>query len=269
MLTELTERISESSQPGFSEKSSWFSGKKSTRGEYFWKALETNLTKFVAGDETSEESTSIGNIKKPFDVQDPRFGRIASDSSLNRMASMPNLRGDISTPVYGQFPPETMRAPGEHSRYSTAISESRYTPGARYEQAPIAPMQEYERTGNTPGSRLATPDIPNRGYSPYVPSTHPQSQPHSPEQVYSRYTPAPAPALATPLEKEEELEELEGAVVHQGQETDESEKAANKRENEKEGKEEDKEKEKKRKFVHNYMLTCSCRREIGMVWRMV
>ena len=150
VLRELTERISESSQPDFSEKSSWLGGKKSTRGEYFWKALETNLTKFVAGDETSEDSASIANGKKPVDVQDPRFGRIASDTSLNRMASLPNLRAHVTTPVYGQLAAETMRVPGAHSRYSIATSESRYTPGARYEQVPVSPIQEDDmgRSGN-------------------------------------------------------------------------------------------------------------------------
>jgi hypothetical protein len=269
MLRELTERMSESSHPDFSEKSSWFSGKKSTRGEYFWKALETNLTKFVAGDEASEDSTSISNVKKPVDVQDPRFGRIASDTSLNRMASLPNLRAQASTPIYGQFPPETMHALGMHSKYSTTTSESRYTPGVRYEQPPVSPIQEHDmgQSTNTPSSTIATPDIPNRGYSPYVPLT----QPHPPERVYSPYAPAPA----TPVEEEEEPEELEGTVVRQGQETEESDKAAKEKGKEKEeeekleDREKEKDKEKKRKDLCNYLLTCSCRREIGMVWRMV
>ena len=259
--------MSESSHPDFSEKSSWFSGKKSTRGEYFWKALETNLTKFVAGDEASEDSTSISNVKKPIDVQDPRFGRIASDTSLNRMASLPNLRAQASTPIYGQFPPETMHAPGAHSKYSITTSESRYTPGARYEQAPVSPIQEYDigRSTNTPSSTI---DTPNRVYSPYVPLT----QPHPPERVYSPYAPGPA----TPVKDEEEPEDLEGTVVHQGQETDESDKVAKEKEQEKEEEEEEKkekekekEKEKKRKDVCNYLLTCSYRREIRLVWGMV
>src|SRR5204862_6465166 len=88
VLRELTERIAEGSQTSFSEKSSWF-GKKSSRGENFWKALETNLTKFVAGD---EDPTSTTNGKKSLDVQDPRFCRIESDTNLNRMTSMTNLR---------------------------------------------------------------------------------------------------------------------------------------------------------------------------------
>src|SRR5271170_4439815 len=140
MLRELTERLAESSQPASTEKSSWF-GKKSSRGDTFWKALETNLTKFVAGDEVNEEATPISNGKKSLEVQDHRFGRIASDTSLNRMTSMPNLRAEATTPVYSQFSPD-MRAPGAHSRYSTNASESRYTPGARYEQAPVQPTQQ-------------------------------------------------------------------------------------------------------------------------------
>ena len=260
VLRELTERISESSQLGFSEKSSWFGGKTSTRGENFWKALETNLTKFVAGDETSEDSTSIANVTKPVDV---RFGRIASDTSLNRMASLPNLRAHVTTPVYGQFLSETMRAPGAHSRYNIATSESRYTPGVRHEQVPVSPIQENDMgtSENTPGSRIATPEVPNRGHSPYVPPTQSQSQPYSLERVYTPYAPAPAPA--TPVEKEEEPDEPEGTVARQEQETDAA------KEEEKEKEKEEKEKENKRKHVLNYMLTCSCRREIRMVWWMV
>lgn len=190
MLRDLTERIAESSQPGSTEKSSWF-GKKSTRGDTFWKALETNLTKFVAGDEVSEEATSMGDGKKSLDVQDHRFGRIASDTNLNRMTSMPNLRAQATTPIYGAFPPDAVRPSGTHSRYNTATSESRYTPGARYEQtsAPGVPVQELDggRSGYRPSSGYASPDPTNGGYSPYVPQQPalPAPFPPTPEIVQS------------------------------------------------------------------------------------
>ena len=270
VLRELTERIAESSQPGFSEKSSWFGGKKSTRGEYFWKTLEANLTKFVAGDEASEDSSSTTNVKNPLDVHDPRFGRIASDTSLNRMASLPNLRARATTPVHEQFTQDTLRAPGPHSRYTAATSESRYTPVARYEQAPLPPMQEYDtgRSGDTSGSGFETPEFPNRGYSPYVPPAqlqapaqvpdrgyspyvppiHSQSQPQLPDRIYSPYVPpAPAPppeARVEGRERPQEPEEPEDTTVRQRQEMEESEKASKEKDKEKET-------EKNRKCIRN------------------
>ena len=190
MLRDLTERLAESSQPGSTEKSSWF-GKKSSRGDTFWKALETNLTKFVAGDEASEDSVPIGNGKKSLDVQDHRFGRIASDTNLNRMTSMPNLRAQVTTPVYGAFPPDAMPPPGTHSRYGAATQESRYAPGTRYEQTSTAgvPVQEPDagRPAHRPSSGYASPDPTNGGYSPYIPHqpAPPASFPPTPEVVRS------------------------------------------------------------------------------------
>ena len=165
------------SQGTSAEKSSWF-GKKSTLGDTFWKSVESNLTKFVAGDEATEDPGSVSMARKQSQAEDPRFGRIASDTNLNRMASLPNLRYQATTPVYGSFP-QDFRSPGSHSRYPTNSSESRYTPGARHEQAPVQAVQEYD--GGTPihrpDSGFETPEPVNAGYvqpvqsgySPYVP----------------------------------------------------------------------------------------------------
>jgi hypothetical protein len=217
MLRELTERLAESSQPGSTEKSSWF-GKKSSRGDTFWKALETNLTKFVAGDEVNEEATPISNGKKSLEVQDHRFGRIASDTSLNRMTSMPNLRAQATTPIYPAFPQDAMRPPGTHSRYNTATSESRYTPGARYEQAsaPGVPVQELDavRSGYRPSSGYASPDPTNGGYSPYIPPQPPQPAPFT-----------PTPEIAQPPVEEEPPSQPEEKPSHPRQESEESEKS--------------------------------------------
>lgn len=235
IFRELTERIAEGSQTSFSEKSSWF-GKKSTRGENFWKALETNLTKFVAGDEATEDPMSIGNGTKPVDVQDPRFDRIVSDTNLNRMASMPNLRAQANTPIYSQFPHETMRVSGTHARYSPATSD-RYAPGRRYDQAPVHAIQEYDYGRNPPGSGFATPEPTNGGYAPSFPQ-------------------APAPAPATPVETAEPPEEPEDKAAPQRNETGESQKST-------------KEKDKKGNFILTCVLNYSCYRESGLVRRMV
>ena len=217
MLRELTERLAESSQPGSTEKSSWF-GKKSSRGDTFWKALETNLTKFVAGDEVSEEATPTGNGKKSLEVQDHRFGRIASDTNLNRMTSMPNLRAQATTPIYGAFPQDAIRPPGTHSRYNTATSESRYTPGARYEQtsAPGVPVQELDagRSGYRPSSGYASPDPTNGGYSPYIPQQPAQPAPFT-----------PTPEIVQPPAEEDPPSQPEEKPSHPRQESEESDKS--------------------------------------------
>jgi hypothetical protein len=177
VLRELMERISEAGQGGVSEKSTWF-GKKSTRGDKFWKSLETNLTKFVAGEEGTEESAASVAGKKSLDAQDPRFGRIASDTSLNRMASLPNLRAQATTPIYGNFPQDLVRGYGAHSRYSTVTSESRYAPASRYDPVPVQELQEDELAKGEylPGSGYASPEPINTGYSTYsLPA--PQAQP--------------------------------------------------------------------------------------------
>jgi hypothetical protein len=142
----------------------------------------------VAGDETAEDPGAVNMARKQSQVEDPRFGRIASDTNLNRMASLPNLRYQATTPVYGSFP-QDFRSPGPHSRYSTNTSESRYTPGARHEQGPVQAVQDYDGgvTMNRPGSGFATPEPVNTGYvppvqsgySPYVP-TPPASAPMAP-----------------------------------------------------------------------------------------
>jgi len=170
LLRELMERISEAGQGGVSEKSTWF-GKKSTRGDKFWKSLETNLTKFVAGEEGTEDSAASVAGKKSLDAQDPRFGRIASDTSLNKMASLPNLRAQATTPIYGNFPQDSARGYGSHSRYSTATSESRYAPASRYDPVSVQELQEDDlaKAEYVPGSGYATPEPTNTGYSPYAP----------------------------------------------------------------------------------------------------
>jgi hypothetical protein len=175
VLRELTERISEGGLGGVNEKSTWF-GKKTTRGDKFWKSLETNLTKFVAGEEGSEEAAASAAGKKSLDAQDPRFGRIASDTSLNRMASLPNLRAQATTPVYGVFPQDSSaRGFGAHSRYNTATSESRYAPSSRYDPASVQEVQEDNLAGAeyVPSSGFASPEPINTGYSPYAPAAPP------------------------------------------------------------------------------------------------
>lgn len=204
------ERISEAGQGGVSEKSTWF-GKKSTRGDKFWKSLETNLTKFVAGEEGTEESAASVAGKKSLDAQDPRFGRIASDTSLNKMASLPNLRAQATTPIYGNFPQDSARGYGAHSRYSTATSESRYAPTSRYDPVSVQELQDdLAKAEYVPGSGYATPEPTNTGYSPYVP---------------------PAP-LAKPAETYEPPKELEPVPTnndiksHERQKSDRSDKSA-------------------------------------------
>jgi hypothetical protein len=205
-LRDLTERIAEGSQESFATKSSWF-GKKTNKGDNFWKSLETNLTKFVAGDEAPEDS--VPNGKKSLDVQDPRFGRIASDTSLNRMASLPNLRGQATTPVYTGFGPE-VRGGGSHSRYSTVTSESRYTPSARYEQGSVRGSIEYDRARSAGGSGVASPEPTNGPYSPYIPQAPLVSEFLPPEEPVAPAAPvlpsapaerAPKPPAANESEK--------------------------------------------------------------------
>jgi hypothetical protein len=201
VLRELTERIAEGSQTSFSEKSSWFR-KKSTRGENFWKALETNLTKFVAGD---EDPTSTTNGKKSLDVQDSRFGRIASDTNLNRMTSMPNLRAQAVTPVYSQFPYETMRAPGAHARHDIAISD-RYAPGQRFEPPSLQSMQDQDYERETPAFGFGTPEPTNGGYSAYNPPA-PESAPTAAPAVEKTGPPKEPEEKVNPEKTESELSE--------------------------------------------------------------
>jgi hypothetical protein len=212
-LRELTERLADSPQTSFTDKSSWF-GSKTTRGDNFWKAFESKVTKFVAGDDATEEIEANGHHPKPIEVQDQRFGRIASDTNLNKMVSMPNLRAQATTPIYGQFPPDNRRTSGAHSRYSTAASD-RYGPGG-----PVATTQDYDvvRPGSMPTSGMATPDIPGAGYSPYMQQTatmasnYAPSPSYAPPSAYARpssYVP-PAPATPAPIEIPEIIpEELE------------------------------------------------------------
>ena len=218
MLRDLTERLAESSQPGSSEKSSWF-GKKSSRGDTFWKALETNLTKFVAGDEASEELTPMINGKKSLDIQDHRFGRIASDTNLNRMTSMPNLRAQANTPIYGTFPRDAMQPPRTHSRDNVPTSESRYTPGARYEQTSTAGVPAHDldagRSTYRPGSGYASPEPTNVGSSPYMPQ-----QPGAPAAF------PPNREIVQQLAEEGQSSQPEEKLNHQRQESEESEKSA-------------------------------------------
>jgi Sec23-binding domain of Sec16 len=218
-LRELTERIAEASKGSFSGSSSWFGKSRGAKGDNFWKSLETNLTKFVAGDEAAEDLTAT-NGKRSLDVQDPRFGRIASDTSLNRMASLPNLRGQSSG-----FPQE-LRGGGAHSRYSTNNSESRYNLGTRFEQSSRQDSQACDRPRSVAGSGVASPEPSNGGYSPYVPQAPPEHYSESPEPR----TPA----------------ELEPEPVNERKATDESGKSS---------KEKDKEKhEKKGMFCLNIYL---------------
>jgi Sec23-binding domain of Sec16 len=188
-LRDLTERIAEASKGSFSGSSSWFGKSRGAKGDNFWKSLETNLTKFVAGDEAAEDLTAA-NGKRSLDVQDPRFGRIASDTSLNRMASLPNLRGQSTTPVYSGFPQE-LRGGGAHSRYSTNNSESRYTPGTRFEQSSRQDSQEYDHPRSVAGSGVTSPEPSNAGYSPYVPQALPEHYSESLEPTPTESEPEP------------------------------------------------------------------------------
>jgi hypothetical protein len=186
-LRDLTERIAEASKGSFSGSSSWFGKNRSAKGDNFWKSLETNLTKFVAGDEAAEDLTAA-NGKRSLDVQDPRFGRITSDMALNRMASLPNLRGQATTPDYSAFPQE-FRGGGAHSRYSTNNSESRYTPGARFEQPSRQDSRDYDRPQSVAGSGVASPEPINGGYSPYVLQAPPEQYSESPEPTLGESDP--------------------------------------------------------------------------------
>lgn len=203
VLRDLTERIAEGPHESFTEKSSWF-GKKSTKGgDNFWKALETNLTKFVAGDEPLEESPAATSTKKQSEAQDPRFGRIASETSINRMASLPNLRAQATTPVYGSFPLDVGRTPGSHSRYSTVTSESRYTPASRYEHHPTQETYGSEMQNSEYGG-LATPEPINRGYSPYA--TAPPSASFAPAESHHYEPPESESFEEEPVKEEKEPE---------------------------------------------------------------
>jgi hypothetical protein len=177
MLKDLTERISEVSQSGVVSQSSWF-GKKGTTGEKFWKSLETNLTKFVAGEEAVDEPQRQGSGKSSLDIQDPRFTRIASETSLNRMASLPNLRAQSNTPTFDRFPPELSRS-AAHSRYSTITSESRYNPSARMDQSTLYDAQEYDgiSMGTGEDASLKSPRPSIGGYSPHLPPPQIHHQP--------------------------------------------------------------------------------------------
>jgi hypothetical protein len=208
----LTERISQGSKSSFSEKSSWF-GKKTARGDNFWKALETNLTKFVAGGEEVGESPSGLEPATQPEVQDPRFGRIASETSINRMLSMPNLRNQATTPVYGMFPQEVPRPPGTHSRYITGGSESRYNPAARYEQV-----------SDFPGRGISTPDLDLGESSSY--------QPYSPPSEYQPYVPPPEPVK--PSERTESPK-IDDEPVRERQESGKSDKSSAEKDKEKKG----------------------------------
>jgi hypothetical protein len=193
----------------------------------------------------------MGNGKKSLDVQDHRFGRIASDTNLNRMTSMPNLRAQATTPIYGAFPPDALRQPGAHSRYTTTTSESRYTPGARYEQtsAPGVPVQEFDMggLGYRPGSGYASPDPANGGYSPYVPQQPVQSSP-APFP--------PTPEIVQPIEEEEPSPIIE-TKSHTRQESNESEKST-------------KDRDKKSACPTKFSILINSRRaEKRMVWRLV
>lgn len=212
VLRELTERISEGGQGGLNEKSTWF-GKRTTRGDKFWKSLETNLTKFVAGEEGSDDSAASVAGKKSLDAQDPRFGRIASDTNLNRMASLPNLRAQATTPVYGTFPQDSARGYGAHSRYSTNTSD-RYAPSSRYDPASVQEVQEdnLARAEYVPSSGFASPEPMNSGYSPYAPPA-PSSLPA--ESYEPRYEPRKEPEPASPVEDK----------AHERQRSDSSEKS--------------------------------------------
>jgi COPII coat assembly protein SEC16 len=207
VLKDLTERIAEGPQRSFTEKSSWF-GKMSTKGgDNFWKALETNLANFVAGDEALEETTQGVPAKKSLEVQDSRFGRIASETALNRMTSMPNLRAQATTPIYGSFPQEVGRTPGSHSRYSTNTSETRYAPGARYDyQAVQEEIPDYEDGAATlaPPPAVSIQEPINRGYSPYAALAAPA--PPRPAEAHHYAPPEPKPE---PIKEEKPIAEQE------------------------------------------------------------
>src|ERR1700721_3878638 len=173
VLRDLTRRQAQSPHKSFSGKTSWFRTK-SSRGDNFWKALETNLTKFVAGDELPEDALTTTTGKKSSEIQDPRFGRIASETSINRMASLPNLRGETVTPVYGFVPHPVELSPtyGAQTRYKNVTTESRYKPATRYEQTVETGTVKSEYA---PASGMGTPESVNDGRSPYIPPPSPAS----------------------------------------------------------------------------------------------
>ena len=243
VLRELTERIAESSQTSFTEKSSWF-GKKTSRGEYIWKALESNLTKFVAGEEVTEETETDANRNKSIDVLDQRFGRISSDANLNKMVSMPNLRAQMSTPVYGQFPPENRRT---SARYTTHAAD-RYGPGG-----PVTAPQDYDavRPGSMPTSGIATPDLPAGEYSPHMQQTTMMASTYAPPSSYvppsgsalpSSYAPHAPP---TPIPTAPEVPE----VIHEETGEKKAETPVEKEEDKSE-----KDRDKKGTFFRKYMI---------------
>src|ERR1700721_337890 len=123
------------------------------------------------------------------------------------MASLPNLRGQGTTPVYGSFPQDANRGGGAHSRYSTVTSESRYTPSARDEPALVQNVQESDlaRSENAPGSGFASPEPSNCGYSPYLPPVAPVDSSGPPEE--------PEPVETTAETKAESSHERQTSVT--------------------------------------------------------
>jgi Sec23-binding domain of Sec16 len=198
VLRDLTDRIAEGPQGSFSEKTSWF-GKKSTKGDNFWRALETNLTKFVAGEEIPEEPTAGISARNSTETQDPRFLRIASESTINKMTSMPNLRSETTPRVYASYPPE-VNPYGTQSRYGNVPTESRYRPAtSRYDHVA---HQSYEVEQINPEYRaqsaFGTPEPVNGGYSSYVPPPSPATyEPHEPDPLN----------VAEPIQEEKTEEE--------------------------------------------------------------
>ena len=212
VLRELAESIAGLSHTGLGEKSSWF-GKQPSRGENIWKTLETNITKFVAGDDAGEELT-----KSP-EVPDPRFGMITPETNLNRMTSLPNLRGQATTPSYAAMPQDTRVFSDANLRYRTVAYESRHMSTAKYDPssvyAPSHPVhQEYtpEDFGArryTPSLHMPTPEPSNGGY--YSPNMSQQTQKEnveSPEEpaVVSGLPPAHEESTRMDAEKTEEVD---------------------------------------------------------------
>jgi hypothetical protein len=180
------------------------------------------LTKFVAGVEETADSSAGLEPATQSEAQDPRFGRIASETSINRMLSMPNLRVQATTPIYGSFPQDVPRPPGAHSRYNTGNSESRYNPAARYEQDP-----------GFPGQGGSIPDMNIGENVPY--------EPYSPPSEYQPYVPPPE-ILQVP--ESSEAPKVDDEPVHERQETGKSDKSVT-----------EKEKDKKGLFNTNFSLT--------------
>jgi hypothetical protein len=241
ILRDLSERIAEYSQSSFTEGKSWF-GKKTSRGENFWKALETKLSKFVTGDEIGEDMESVGATKKPVEIQDTRFGRIASDTNLNRMASLPNLRAP-ATPIYAGASSDTMHASTARSKYAPPATESRYTPAFR------APVQSVEFELGTP-VRETPSDV---------------AAFETKEGIYSPFVPLAQPALVATPEPYEPHQEISAPTAEERQDDSpvdnwkEPEKSAEDKDN------------KPSKRACNFCLTGSSGREIWrrLVWRMV